>query len=98
VAPQEASLRLDRIEEEIGAQAESVERISALRYNWGTGNKQTTLVAAAASADALVWQMTASVMMPGFTINRIVTLTALLVQQYHVAAGTALESVCTCHF
>eukprot|EP00242_Pyramimonas_sp_CCMP2087_P015562 CAMPEP_0198201134 /NCGR_PEP_ID=MMETSP1445-20131203/3925_1 /TAXON_ID=36898 /ORGANISM="Pyramimonas sp., Strain CCMP2087" /LENGTH=562 /DNA_ID=CAMNT_0043871329 /DNA_START=137 /DNA_END=1825 /DNA_ORIENTATION=+ len=89
----EASLRLDRIEEEIGAQAESVERISALRYNWGTGKKETTVLAAVASADALVWQMTASVMMPGFTINRIVTLTALLVQQYHVGAGTALESV-----
>mmetsp|Transcript_26818 Transcript_26818/g.58448 ORF Transcript_26818/g.58448 Transcript_26818/m.58448 type:complete len:559 (-) Transcript_26818:520-2196(-) len=88
-----ASSRLETVEAELSQTGESVERISALQYNWGTGeSNQTTLLAAVASVDALVWQMTASVIMPGFTINRFVTLTALLVAQY-LPDGSPIEAV-----
>jgi hypothetical protein len=63
-----------------------------VQYEWGSKPFQAGLLSVIAGSDALIWQMTASVAMPGFTINRIVTLTALLVSMYGPADGAAAQA------
>eukprot|EP00238_Polyblepharides_amylifera_P014944 CAMPEP_0196580006 /NCGR_PEP_ID=MMETSP1081-20130531/26244_1 /TAXON_ID=36882 /ORGANISM="Pyramimonas amylifera, Strain CCMP720" /LENGTH=445 /DNA_ID=CAMNT_0041899755 /DNA_START=286 /DNA_END=1623 /DNA_ORIENTATION=+ len=83
---------LEREDSELELLLEAGAKTSPGPYFWGsqTPGKSTTL-SAVRGVDALIWQLTASVIMPGFTINRIVTLTAILLAQYGPQDGVLAQ-------
>lgn len=68
-----------------------LEKLAATQYNWKGKPFQATIFSAIAGVDALVWQLTASVIMPGFTINRVVTLSSILLAEYGPHDGLAAQ-------
>lgn len=54
----------------------------------GIDKESPTIKTAKIATDCLVWQSFASVIIPGFTINRICKLTSLILQKYNVALRT----------
>ncbi|KAK3250780.1 hypothetical protein CYMTET_39856 [Cymbomonas tetramitiformis] len=83
--------RLQTVEMDLESGNGSLDRLSAVGLNWKPKPFQSTIWSAVAGVDALVWQLTASVIMPGFTINRIVTLASLLVAEYGPTEGVAAQ-------
>ena len=83
--------RLETVETEQSASKGPLERLAAVGLNWKPKPFQGTLFSAVAGLDALIWQLTASVAMPGFTINSIVTLTDILIGEYGPTEGIAAQ-------